>query len=374
MSIKILTIDDSQIIRLIIAKAFETYDCAVMEAANGADGLAIASREKPDLILMDYSMRPMDGFETLQKLRADAGLRATPVIMLTAMSDRGTVVRIARLGVRDYLVKPFKQEALIERVCRVVALQTKTETGYKPRRVDDPIHLLVVDDKPAIAEQIRAGLAGTTWKVTGAGHPAPALDLCLEQTVDIALASLSLPKDGAQLLLQNLRGYARTSSIPILGLCVKTAATDQGRFSEAGFAGIVTKPIDCEDLKTKVARALKLETSYKYLQQREGALVFRLARECNPEIAEAVASDLKNQLTAMVDAGGDKLIVDLSELDDPTHPVIKLVLSVVRAARDLSIRHALAGSEAVRAKCRVYEESQGWQFANTVEEAAALLK
>ena len=86
MSVKILTIDDTSLIRVIIAKAFEAYDCAVMEAANGADGLAIASREKPDLILMDYSMRPMDGFETLQKLRADAGLRATPVIMLTAMS------------------------------------------------------------------------------------------------------------------------------------------------------------------------------------------------------------------------------------------------------------------------------------------------
>jgi two-component system cell cycle response regulator len=280
--------------------------------------------------------------------------------MLTSMSDRGTVMRIAQLGVRDYVIKPFKQEALIERVSRVVPLKTKAECGVKPKRVDDPIHLLVADDKPAIPEQIRAGLAGTPWKVTGAGHPAQAVDLCQDQPIDIVLASLSLPKDGAQLLLQNLRGYARTASTPVLGLCVKTAANGQTHTSEAGFAGIVTKPIDCED--------------YKYVQQREGALVFRLASECTPEIADAVTTDLRNQLTAMVDAGGDKLIVDLSALEEPTHSLIKLVLSVVRAAAELSIRHAVAGSESVRAKCRVYEESQGWKFANTVEEAAGLLK
>jgi two-component system cell cycle response regulator len=374
MSTKILTIDDSRIIRLIIAKAFESYDCAIMEAANGADGLAIASREKPDVILMDYSMRPMDGFEVLKRLRADEGLKTTPVIMLTSMSDRETVVRIARLGVRDYVVKPFKQDALIERVSRVVALQSKSESGVKAKRVDDPIHLLVADDKPAIAEQIRAGLAGTPWKVTGAAQPAEALDLCVRQGIDIVLASLSFPRDGAQQLLQNLRSYARTASIPVLGLCVKTAATDQAGFSEAGFGGIVTKPIDCEDLKAKIARALKLETSYLYLQQRDGALVFRLPKECNPEIAEAVACDLKDQLTAMVDAGGDKFIVDLSALEELTHPVIKLVFSVIRAAGDLSIKYAMAGSKSVRANCQVYEESQGWKFASTVEEAAALLK
>jgi two-component system cell cycle response regulator len=374
MSIKILTIDDSRIIRLIVAKAFESFDCAVMEADNGNDGLAIASREKPDVILMDFGMRPMDGLEALRRLRADAALKTTPVIMLTAMSDRDTVVRIARLGVRDYVIKPFKQDTLIERVSRVVALQTKSENGVKAKRVDDPIHLLVVDDKPAIAEQIRAGLAGTPWKVTAAVHPAEALDACLGQGIDLVLASLSFPRDGAQQLLQNLRSYARTASIPVLGLCVKTAATDQGGFSEAGFGGIVTKPIDCEDLKAKIARVLKLETSYQYLQQRNGALVFRLPKGCNPEIAEAVASGLKDQLTAMVDAGGDKFIVDLSALEELTHPVIKLVLSVIRAAGDLSIKFAMAGSESVRANCRVHEESQGWKFANTVEEAAALLK
>src|SRR5215831_14582125 len=103
MSIKILTVDDSKTIRMIVTKAFKPFDCTVIEAANGVVGLATASREKPDIILLDYTMPVMDGFEVLGRLRADPELKATPVIMLTAEAGRETVIKIAKLGVRDYL-------------------------------------------------------------------------------------------------------------------------------------------------------------------------------------------------------------------------------------------------------------------------------
>ena len=64
MSIKILTVDDSKTIRLIVAKSFKPFDCTVLEADNGVVGLAVASREKPDIILLDYTMPVMDGFES----------------------------------------------------------------------------------------------------------------------------------------------------------------------------------------------------------------------------------------------------------------------------------------------------------------------
>jgi two-component system cell cycle response regulator len=374
MSTKILTVDDSKIIRLIIAKAFQPYDCIILEATNGADGLAVASREKPDLILLDYSMPIMDGFEVLTRIRADASLKATPVIVLTTLSGRNTVVKIAQLGVRDYIIKPFKEDVLVERVARVVPIKSKSESGIRAKREDDPIHILVVDDKPAIAEQIRAGLAGTPWKVTSAAQPAQALQLCQAQGVDVVLASFALPDDGAQRLLENLRACAATASIPVFGLCVKNAAADHARFVEAGFAGLATKPIDSEDLKSRVSRVLKLETSYKYFQQREGALLLCLPNKFNPDVREAVISDLNNRLSAIVDAGGDKLIVDLSAIEELSLPIMELVLSATQAAADLSIRHAMVGSDSLRAKCRGYEESQAWKFAPTADAALALLK
>jgi two-component system, cell cycle response regulator len=64
----------------------------------------------------------------LGKLKEDSALKEIPVIMLTAESGRENVLKIARMGVRDYLVKPFKEDQLIEKVSRIVPLQKKPAT------------------------------------------------------------------------------------------------------------------------------------------------------------------------------------------------------------------------------------------------------
>jgi two-component system, cell cycle response regulator len=125
MATKILSVDDSRTIRLIVTKAFRPFDCQVLEASNGEEGLAVAAREKPDLIILDVTMPVMDGVTMLTKLKEDPNLKAIPVIMLTAESGRDNVLHIAKLGVRDYLVKPFKEDQLIEKAGRAVSLLKK---------------------------------------------------------------------------------------------------------------------------------------------------------------------------------------------------------------------------------------------------------
>jgi len=125
MPIKILSVDDSRTIRLIVARTLMPYDCVIIEAANGEEGLAAAAREKPDLILLDITMPVMDGVTMLALLKEDDTLKHTPVIMLTAESGRENVLHISKLGVNDYLVKPFRAEQLIEKAARAVRLQKK---------------------------------------------------------------------------------------------------------------------------------------------------------------------------------------------------------------------------------------------------------
>lgn len=122
---KILTVDDSKTIRLIVKRTFAPYDCTVCEATNGEEGLTAAANEKPDLIVLDITMPVMDGVTMLTKLKENPDLKNIPVIMLTAESGRENVAYIAKLGVRDYLVKPFKDDQLIEKVKRVITLQPK---------------------------------------------------------------------------------------------------------------------------------------------------------------------------------------------------------------------------------------------------------
>jgi two-component system cell cycle response regulator len=122
---KILSVDDSKTIRLIVKRTFSPYDCTVLEACNGEEGLATAAAQKPDLIVLDITMPVMDGVTMLTKLKESPELKSIPVIMLTAESGRENVAYIAKLGVRDYLVKPFQDAQLIEKVQRVIPLQPK---------------------------------------------------------------------------------------------------------------------------------------------------------------------------------------------------------------------------------------------------------
>jgi two-component system cell cycle response regulator len=125
MTLKVLSVDDSRTIRLIVTRAFMPYDCVVIEAANGEEGLAVAAREKPDLILLDIAMPVMDGVTMLAKLKEDEALKGMPVIMVTAESGRENVLNISKMGIQDYLVKPFRAEQLIEKAARAVPLQKK---------------------------------------------------------------------------------------------------------------------------------------------------------------------------------------------------------------------------------------------------------
>ncbi|MCP4745498.1 MAG: response regulator [Desulfobacteraceae bacterium] len=128
---KILTVDDSRTIRMIVKKAFSPFKCELFEAQNGVEGLDLATKVKPDLIVLDITMPVMTGIEMLTRLKEENDLKNIPVIMLTAESGKDNVMAIVKMGVRDYIVKPFKGEQLIERVKQILELQPRIETHAK---------------------------------------------------------------------------------------------------------------------------------------------------------------------------------------------------------------------------------------------------
>lgn len=373
MGRKILTVDDSKTIRMIVAKAFKPFDCEVLEGSNGVEGLAVATRERPDVIVLDFTMPIMDGYEMLSKLKSDPDLKSVPVIMLTAEAGREQVLKIAKLGVRDYLIKPFKEEMIIERVSRVIDLKPRGEAVAKIKSFDDEIHILVVDDKPAIIDQVRNGLADTKWKVDGVPAPGQAVDLCSHTVPDVILTSLSLPENGGYSLFQMLRGANKTKSVPIFGLTVKTDTEQQTRAQQTGFTGVITKPIDFEELKTRVCRTLNLDTSLRYFLQKDGALVMTLPADFSQSVSNEVSVHLRNKITLAVDAGIDKMVIDLSQLKKADITLIKLGLSTIQMCNELSIKYSMIGSEAVCQECKNYEETKDWRLVTSYQDAMAQL-
>lgn len=122
MTPTILSVDDSKTIRMVLARLFRPFVCELIEAANGEEGLAVAAQKRPDLIILDYNMPVMDGLTMLRRLREDAALKRTPVIMLTAESGCENIATVARLGVRDYLTKPFREDQLLAKAGRLIPL------------------------------------------------------------------------------------------------------------------------------------------------------------------------------------------------------------------------------------------------------------
>lgn len=122
MSLKILHIDDSKMVRLLVSKAFKKFGCELFEAGNGMDGINLAKSAKPDLIILDVTMPVMDGVETMTEIKNTPELKGIPVIMLTAEGSPDMILTLALLGVRDHITKPFKEQDIIDRVSRILPL------------------------------------------------------------------------------------------------------------------------------------------------------------------------------------------------------------------------------------------------------------
>lgn len=368
---KILTVDDSKTVRIIVRKAFKTTDCEILEAANGVEGLALAAKEMPDLILLDVTMPVMDGVEMLTKLKADPQLKGIPVMMLTAEGGRDNVLKIAKIGVRDYIVKPFKEEVLLEKTGRIIELKPLAAAPAKARSILDPANILVVDDKPAIVQQIQDGLKHTPWKVTGVSTQAEAGDFCEKSPPDAIIISLSLPEEGAYTLFRRLRQNGKSKFTPIFGLVVKTEELCIAQAQQCGFTAVVTKPIDLVELEGKIAKAMNLDTSQRYFKVDGGCLVMRIPEHCPAGVLAEFATYLKPKLAEFVDAGHNCAVIDLSALRTLQLDVIKQVLQTRQTCQSLGLRHALVGNAQTLTDCKGFEDTHSWTFFDSLESARA---
>ena len=237
MALKMLTVDDSKTIRMIVKKAFRPYDCQVFEGENGVEGLALASKEQPDIIILDITMPVMNGAEMLGKMKSEPDLKDIPVIMLTAEAGKDNVMKIVQLGVKDYMVKPFKGEQLIERVTKFMPLHEKKngdgpkeDDGKKYFHLDGDIQCLAIPAKvlrPTIVE-VEGLLKDKLKEMQSAGMKKMILDLLTVSEINVSLIKLlitildSSQAAGVQVRVvasantgKELKEFQETGNIPI---------------------------------------------------------------------------------------------------------------------------------------------------------------
>lgn len=111
----ILAVDDTAIVLTRILNTLKN-NYEVVTVNSGVRALKYLKQEKPDLILLDIQMEQKDGVETLREIRMMKDREDIPVIMLTGVEDRDIVLESAKLGICDYILKPFSSDDLLQRI------------------------------------------------------------------------------------------------------------------------------------------------------------------------------------------------------------------------------------------------------------------
>jgi len=113
----ILIIDDEEPIRELLKLTLQSAGIdSILESSNGEDGLALATRYMPDLILLDLMLPGMDGLSVCRRLKSSPDTQMIPIIMLTARSDESDIVIGLEMGANDYITKPFSRKVLTARI------------------------------------------------------------------------------------------------------------------------------------------------------------------------------------------------------------------------------------------------------------------
>jgi len=116
MTPKILAVDDESDVLLIVKTGLQSEGFEVVTATNGPDALEAVKQENPDLVILDFMMPGLNGFEVLKRLKADDETCMIPVIMLTGVSERRKIQEALISGTDFYVVKPFEFLDLIQKV------------------------------------------------------------------------------------------------------------------------------------------------------------------------------------------------------------------------------------------------------------------
>jgi DNA-binding response OmpR family regulator len=201
----IAVIEDDDGTRTLIASVLRKDGHAVLEAADGATGLAMVRERMPDLVVSDIQMPALDGFQMLAAMRNDAALTAIPVILLTSLQERAHMRIGMTTGADDYLTKPF----------RPLELKEAVNAQFDKRQRLAALQSLAVD------QAVEAALA--------------------EQTLEIALLyDQRLARTGSESwLAEDEGGAAKFNSAAVLFVDIRDYATWAERLSSSELAQMV---------------------------------------------------------------------------------------------------------------------------------------
>ena len=212
----ILIIEDEHDIRELISYNLESEGWNTLKASAGNEGLELAQKTPPELILLDIMLPDIDGLEVCRKLKRSDSTKDIPVIMLTAKSEDSDVISGLELGAEDYITKPFSPRVLIARIRAVLRRNIEAQETESPII---RIHKIQIDVKKheVIVEDENIDLSATEFAILNYLASNPGWVFSRNQIIDAVRG-------------QNYPVTERSVDVQILGIRKKLGS--QGRYIE----------------------------------------------------------------------------------------------------------------------------------------------
>jgi two-component system, cell cycle response regulator len=350
---RILTIDDSSTIRSIITKQMSELGFEVDQAENGQHGLTRLEGGAVDLILLDVTMPVMDGPTMLAALR-ERGDR-TPVIMLTSESKRTIVAGAIKLGIEDYILKPFKPDELRGKVLKALKMETgaamrmsspalapaaAASTAQRPL-----IDMLVVDDMENVHKKLRS-LLPAHITMTGCTTARDAAQACQDHNFRIIVIDLVIPDVNSQALMSQLRGLQPQAVM--VALALRSATEGIGDVKSQGFKDLMFKPFESTAIEDFLSKHMDMGDVLSV----DGNILECAAFTGKEDKLDRYFSRLKTlcheSLVKLASACYDDTIIDLSAIPLRNDKIVRLLIDSDKEAKKLGISLRLVGTPEVK--------------------------
>lgn len=202
---KVLVADDDYAIRNALKRILRSLDCVAVEAADGASALDALSQHDISAAILDLAMPVLSGVEVLRAIRTSADRADLPVVIITGTADIDLARELIRLGVSDFLAKPFKPEQVKLRLRRVTrALEQDGGRRSRAATAQAPDAVLVADGSSEFRYFVANALTPRRT-VVQAATGTEALRLCMTTRPAVVLVGTELGIFGPEMLVQRLR-------------------------------------------------------------------------------------------------------------------------------------------------------------------------
>lgn len=250
--LKILVVDDSSLIRMIIQRELAEGGYLIEEAVNGLDALEkISKNSPPDLITLDVEMPRLDGFETCKELRGDYAHFLTrsldnmvPVIFVTSLDTSEDRKKGFELGAMDFINKPFKKGVLLTAVNKIL----------RPEKRLENLTALVVNEKSASRRMVSDCLRREGVTTIEAFDGIQAIEIIGSRTngIDIVITGLMMPGMNGDKLCEKIRNELGLEDLPVIILPMVDDKTELFELFKAGATDYLIQPFVKEELLARL--------------------------------------------------------------------------------------------------------------------------